>query len=63
MLLIAMGAVAGRTLLAPPVRAETRVVYEQCAHPSESQPGFTFQDFAPVEKIQPRVVRSVDDDR
>jgi len=54
--LLALGAVAGRTVLAPPVRAET------CAHGNDSQT-FTFQDFAPVQNIYPRVVRSIDDDR
>ena len=74
LVLLAIGAVVGRTLLAPPVIAQTRrvevpvvqerVVYRECAHPTEPQSGgFTFNELQPVREIHPRVVRSIRDDQ
>ena len=74
LVLLAIGAVAGRTLLAPPVIAQTRrvevpvvqerVVYRECAHSTEPQSGgFTFNELEPVREIHPRVVRSIRDDQ
>jgi hypothetical protein len=74
LVLVAAGAVAGRTLLAPPVIAQTRrvevpvvqerVVYRECAHATEPQSGgFTFNELQPVREIHPRVVRSIRDDQ
>jgi hypothetical protein len=70
--LILIGALADRTLLAahafreprrvdPPVVAE-RVVYKDCPAPSQG-PGLTFNELQPVREIKPRVVRSIQDDR
>jgi hypothetical protein len=72
LLLILIGAVADRTLLAahafrepakadPPV-VEERVVYKDCPVPSQG-PGLTFNELQPVREIKPRVVRSMQDDR
>jgi hypothetical protein len=83
LLLLAVGAVVGRTLLAPTVIAKTRppeatvikevpviqerVVYRECNGPTRSNEppagGFTFNELQPVREIQPRVVRSIGDDR
>jgi len=73
LVLLAIGAVAGRTLLAPPVIAarrievpvvQERVVYRECAHSTEPQlGGFTFNELQPVREIHPRVVRSIRDDQ
>jgi hypothetical protein len=65
--LILIGALADRTLLAahaareprrvdPPV-VEERVVYKDCPAPSQG-PGLTFNELQPVREIKPRVVRS-----
>jgi hypothetical protein len=71
--LVAIGAVVGRTLLAPAVKAQTRVevpvervVYRECsppAHTTEPSNGLTFKELQPVREIRPRVVRSMEDDR
>lgn len=74
LVLVALGAVAGRTLLAPPVNAQTRrvevpvveerIVYRECAHPAELPlGGLTFNELEPVREIHPRVVRSIRDDQ
>lgn len=77
LLLLAVGAIVGRTLLAPTVIAKTRpvevpviqerVVYRECNGPTRSNEppagGFTFNELQPVREIQPRVVRSIGDDR
>jgi len=74
LVLVAIGAVTGRTLLAPPVIAQTRrvevpvvqerVVYRECAHPTEPPSGgFTFNELQPVREIHPRIVRSIRDDQ
>jgi hypothetical protein len=71
-LLILIGVVADRTLLAAhPVRqslkeaepvVEERVVYKDCPVPSQG-PGLTFNELQPVREIKPRVVRSIRDDQ
>jgi hypothetical protein len=72
LVLILIGALADRTLLAahafgeppkvdPPV-VEERVVYKDCPVPSQG-PGLTFNELQPVREIKPRVVRSMQDDR
>jgi hypothetical protein len=77
LLLVAIGAVVGRTLLAPTVNAQTRpvevpviqerVVYRECTGPARtSEPptgGFNFNELQPVREMQPRVVRSIGDDQ
>ncbi|HEV3199391.1 MAG TPA: hypothetical protein VGZ73_15915 [Bryobacteraceae bacterium] len=71
LVLILIGALADRTLLAahafreprkpdPPV--VERVVYKDCPAPSQG-PGLTFNELQPVREIKPRVVRSMQDDR
>ena len=70
--LILIGALADRTLLAAhafrePRKMETpvveeRVVYKDCPAPSQG-PGLTFNELKPVREIKPRVVRSMEDDR
>ena len=72
LVLLAIGAIAGRTWLAPPVIAGTRrveapvmqerVVYRECTHTPDSG-GLTFNELQPVREIHPRVVRSIRDDR
>ncbi len=64
--LILVGAVADRTLMAAhkpdsPV-VEERLVYKDCPAPSQA-PGLTFNELQPVREIKPRVVRSMQDDR
>ncbi len=69
--LILLGALADRMLAsraprapretAPPV-VEERVVYKDCPVPSQG-PGLTFNELQPVREINPRVVRSIEDDR
>jgi hypothetical protein len=72
LVLILIGALADRTLLAahvfreppktePPV-VEERVVYKDCPVPSQG-PGLTFNELQPVREIKPRIVRSMQDDR
>jgi hypothetical protein len=72
LVLILIGALADRTLLAsralvaprsiePPV-VEERVVYKDCPVPSQG-PGLTFNELQPVREIKPRVVRSMQDDQ
>lgn len=69
--LILVGAVADRTLLAARIAVGTpktpesiveRVVYKDCPAPSQG-PGLTFNELQPVREIKPRVVRSIEDDQ
>lgn len=70
--LILVGALADRTLLAAHAFREPRrvdsaavvehVVYKDCPAPMQG-PGLTFNELQPVREIKPRVVRSMQDDR